>query len=486
MRKMSKECFLSRLSIFLFFLSAALLAAGFAVTEIRSFWVVGRAREMLWMALIVGIPCAALAWWRRWPPCNLLLIVWGLLAVLHLGAATVLAAVLLSAAAVGLGAFLTSGLGRSRWAISWLIGLLMIGGTLGWLLPWPIHYRSVYLAILIAVILWRFRILRRAWRDTQAAWRLAIRRAPRMAFAALLMAGLASMMLWLPTLQFDDVAYHLGLPVQLLNNHYYRLDAQSQIWALAPWLGDTLHGAVTVIVGEDGRGAMNGVWMILLLYFVWALARALRLAHRERWLAVMLAASQPALFALLGGMQTELPLTVFLAAAVVLVLREKQREQRTDGGSSNLMPLMLVTAGLLALKASAVVWVAPLAVWALWRRNLRHDVKALSVGFLLCVVWAGSSYAYAWGVAGNPVLPLFNDIFQSPYLPPIRLTDMRWFDGIRLTLPWDLTFKTSRFSEAPPGAIGFGVLMLVAGGGMAMTVSVTARSAFVFLLIAFF
>ncbi|MDR0769735.1 MAG: hypothetical protein LBE75_00845 [Burkholderiales bacterium] len=473
-------------SIALFLLSAALLATGFAVTEIKSAWVSKRAIEMLLMALLVGVPCAVLAWCRRWSAGSLLLIVWGILAFFHLGPAVVLTAGLLSAAAVGLGAFLTNGLGRCRWALSWLIGLLMIGGTLGWLLPWPVHYRSVYLVVLMVVVLCRFRILLRAWRDTRAAWRLATRRAPHMAFVALLVAGLASTMLWMPTLQFDDTAYHLGLPTQLLNNHYYRLDVLSHIWALAPWLGDTLHAVVMVIAGVDGRGAMNGAWLILLLYFVWTLARSLRLAHRERWLAVMLVASQPGLFALLGGMQMELPLTVCLAAAVVLVLREKQGAQRTDAASSGLIPLMLVTAGLLALKASAIVWVVPLAVWALWKRNLRHDLKALGVGFLLCAVWAGSSYAYAWGLAGNPVLPLFNDIFQSPYAPPVRLTDMRWFDGIRPALPWDLVFKTDRFVEGYPGAIGFGVLMLTAGGVMATAVSATARTVFVFLLVAFF
>jgi hypothetical protein len=198
----------------------------------------------------------------------------------------------------------------------------------------------------------------------------------------------------------------------------------------------------------------------------------------------MLVASQPGLFALLGGMQVELPLAVCLAAAVVLVLREKGRH--SSATPSGLMPLMLVTAGLLAFKASSIVWAVPLAVWALWGRNLRHDLKTLGMGFLLCVTWAGSSYAYAWGLAGNPVLPLFNDIFQSPYLPHIRLTDMRWFDGIHLTLPWDLVFKTDRFVEGYPGAIGFSVLMLVAGGGMAMAASTTARALLVFLLVAFF
>ncbi|MCL2309041.1 MAG: hypothetical protein FWC42_02025 [Proteobacteria bacterium] len=408
------------------------------------------------------------------------------MALLHLGLTMVLTAGLLSAAAVGLGSFLTKGTGRCRWALSWLIGLLMIGGTLGWLLPWPVHYRSIYLVILIAIVLCRFRVLLRAWRDTWAAWQLATRRAPYMASAALSVTGLASIMLWLPTLQFDDAVYHLGLPTQLLNSHYYRFDVSSQIWALAPWLGDTLQAVVMVITGADGRGAMNGVWLVLLLYFVWALARALDLDHRERWLAVMLVASQPGLFALLGGMQMELPLAVYLTAAVVLVLREKQKAQCVNTIPSGLIPLMLVTAGLLAFKASPVVWAVPLAIWALWGRHLRHDLKALGAGILLCVVCVGSSYAYAWGLTGNPVLPLFNDIFQSPYAPPFRLTDARWFDGIHLTLPWDLVFKTDRFIEAYPGAIGFGTLVLAAGGGMAMVASTAARTLLAFFLVAFF
>ena len=40
-----------------------------------------------------------------------------------------------------------------------------------------------------------------------------------------------------------------------------------------------------------------------------------------------------------------------------------------------------------------------------------------AVGIAFAV--GGSSYAYAWGITGNPVLPLLNATFRSPYFATI-------------------------------------------------------------------
>src|SRR5690606_19299387 len=74
-----------------------------------------------------------------------------------------------------------------------------------------------------------------------AAWEAARGAAPRAAFLATLVLFLASTGTWVPTMQYDDIAYHLGLPHQLQATGAYALDPTHHVWALAPWAGDVLH-----------------------------------------------------------------------------------------------------------------------------------------------------------------------------------------------------------------------------------------------------
>ena len=64
-------------------------------------------------------------------------------------------------------------------------------------------------------------------------------------------------------MQYDDVVYHLGLPWQLQQTARYALDPTLQVWALAPWAGDVLHGVVQVLAGVEARGALNGLWLAM-------------------------------------------------------------------------------------------------------------------------------------------------------------------------------------------------------------------------------
>jgi hypothetical protein len=89
----------------------------------------------------------------------------------------------------------------------------------------------------------------------------------------------------------------------------------------------------------------------------------------------------------------------------------------------------------------------------------------LALAAPLAVVVAGSSYAYAWAVAGNPVLPLFNGTFRSPFFAPVDFDDARWRAGFDALLPWRMTFDTSQYLEGWDGGFGF-VLIALAGAAL--------------------
>lgn len=410
-----------------------------------------RAIEHGLLALIAIAAAWPLQRWLQWSRAASLGVVWLLALAVFSGPVPVLATALLAAAAIGAGSLLLHG------PIALPIGLAMIAGALGWLLSLPIHHRAVYALACIAVVAWR----RRAILDTMlATWRqfdAVVRASPAAATGAMLLLGLASTAAWLPTMQSDDVAYHLGLPSQLQATARYAMDARLQVWALAPWNGDVLQGVAQVLAGGEARGALNALWLLIAAGAMHGVAGALGGDATRRWWAVALMASLPLTMHLVAGMQTELVAMAWLPALAWLVLR--------DADAASPRPLLagaLLFGALCGLKPMHGVVALPLLAWAAWRHRAHLPWRVLPVGALLAAIAGGSSYVHAWLLTGNPVLPLFNGLFRSPFFAPRDFSDPRWNGGFDADVLWDITFETGRYFEAHPGGFGF-VLVAMLG-----------------------
>lgn len=260
-------------------------------------------------------------------------------------------------------------------------------------------------------------------------------------------------------MQADDLAYHLGLPSQLLRWGFYTPDPTRQIWALAPWLGDVLQGIAQVVAAEEARGPLDALWLVAAAGGSWLLARRVGADARAAWLAVALLASQPMLTWLLGGMQTELPTSALLVVLACVIL---------DEGPYRLLAGAVLVAGLVALKFGSAVSALLLVGWALLRERARLPWLRMPAAFALFLLLAASSYLLAWRLSGNPLLPLFNDVFRSPVLAPVQLSDPRWHEGVGVKLLWRITFATGRYGESPDGSFGFTLVALAGAWALAL------------------
>lgn len=427
-----------------------------------------RVRDQVVLAALAIIVAAVLRYRLAGSWASALGCVWVAALVFFAGPMPVLAAILLAAAACSLGSLLLPGDARARNALAVPVGLALLGGCAGWLLLLPLHHQGVHAAALLALCLARRRALGDAARGALDAWRAAVAAAPVMAAFAVMLLGLASTAAWLPTMQFDDLAYHLGLPSELQRHGAYRPDPANQIWALAPWLGDVVQGIAQVLAGREARGATNALWMLACASALWWFAATLRLDARARWLAIALFASLPPLAALAAGMQTELPAACLLLCLAVVVAGPHE---------PRLLPAAAVLAGgLFALKSSHALAALVLLGWALARWHGRVDGRRLLPALALFVLVAGSSYVFAAAISGNPLLPLFNDVFRSPFLAARQLEDPRWHAGFGVDLPWRMTFRTAAYLEAEPGGFGF-VLVALSGAWLLALLRPATRTA---------
>lgn len=431
------------------------LIAGFLSTSIWSSRPTEMTEDLIRFTIITAVISLILRFVFPVRYANSVLLVWFAYHVLLVGVVPVLSALLVAAAAVGVGSLLLPQRIPCRLAFAVISGLGVIAGIVGWLLPFPIHFHRGYVLVALAICWWRRRAIAKILLDQRKVWQMRVAAAPRLAAVALMTLGLASTGTWLPTMGFDDLAYHVGLPTELRTGAYYRMDAESQVWALSPWLGDVVQGTTQVIAGEDARSSVNLLWLVLAVLLVLELNRRLGGTSQSGWLAVGCLGSVPLMYGLLWSMQGELAaIALYPAAALILVSAPRKADSR------RLILLSVCFAVSIGLKISNILGMAPFVLWLVirWRGKLLW--RELGLAAALAVLIAGSSYTYAAVLTGNPVLPLFNGWFKSDFFPPENFTDGRWLSGIRPDMLWQLTFATDKYCECLPGTAGFHWLAL--------------------------
>jgi hypothetical protein len=436
--------------------------AGFVATRLWTQLPLGRFGESLLLAGLAALLAWPLRRWRGWSWATSLALVWMLALVALTGVLPMLAVMLLAAAAMAIGGLVVGG---SRPLLAWLAGMALVAAVIGWTLPLPVHHWWTHGPLLLLVVVLRRSTLRMQLATCMDGWQRAVRDSPRAAAWSVLLLGLASTGAWAPTMQYDDLAYHLGLPWQLMLHGRYALDPSQQVWALAPWAGDALQAVPQVIARTEARAALNLAWLAATATGLWQLGRLLGLRPALRWAAPALFASLPMTASLLGGMQTETAAAAVMVGLAVVILDHR------DDGTRRLFAGRLFADGLFAgallfgllcgLKPTHAIAAMPLLAWAGWRQ--RHEplpVAALACALLLALLVGGSSYLYGWLATGNPVLPLFNDVFHSPWFATAPFNDLRWQRGFGADILWQLTFDTDGFVEGWDGAMGLAMVAL--------------------------
>jgi hypothetical protein len=396
--------------------------------------------------------------------------VWLLALAVYVGPLPLLATAVLGLAAMAIGLRVVPSAWSGRVAVSTTVGLMVLAGLCGWAITLPIFHPWLWWPLLSALVLSQRAALRAAMTDALIGAHDAVAGAPSAATCVVLLLGLVSVACWIPAMQMDDIAYHLNLPTQLMLYGRYAPQPEFQVWSFAPWAGDALHGLVFMLARREAHGALNALWLLLAAGSAWSIASALGATLRERWAALALFASLPPLVWIAAGMQTELAATAVLLAFAAVVVAPFDVNSQTNAASIDrrMVAGAALFAGLFALKLAHGISALPLLVYALWRYRIythltrlhRTHLRGIAAALALFAVLATPSYVQAWIVTGNPLLPMFNDVFRSPYFPAMQYRDDRWFSGVDAALPWRLTFNTDRYVEAWDGGLGFTLIAL--------------------------
>lgn len=421
-------------------------------------------------------------WFRRYSRA-VGVVLFAILLVVGAGLRPAAAVVVVLVSALALGDLLIRRISRFglqpllSFSVSGVVGLAMIAGVIGILAHFPVNYLWLYLVLLalpISVSLGRlnwYAICAYGWlrrgsdENANTFWA-----------GVLLLTVLALHVVRVvqPGVDWDGLGMHEMVASTMAFHGQWNFDFQANTMALWPMAADWLLSMGWILGGEIAARLINFVTFLLVCAMLYMLIMRLSGRGAARLLVAVFASSSLA-FGLTQNTFTEATLTAFaLGAFAVIVIADDTLDWAVAAAAGILL------GGCLLSKASAVFIVVPLAVLlalVCWRRKGPLRGTALvGIAAALAIALSISAYLYAYLRTGNPVFPLYNGIFRSPYAPIASVLDTRWTGHFSWLLPYKMTFATSAYMEGADGGLGFQYLIFFPAG-LAAAVIARRRSA---------
>jgi hypothetical protein len=265
----------------------------------------------------------------------------------------------------------------------------------------------------------------------------------------------------MPEVGFDALAMHLFIPAHLAQRHQWGFDASTYVWAVMPMLGNWIFSIGYLLAGETAARLINVGFIFVLGGLIrnivlWAGGTTLG----ARW-AVLIFLSTPLTFTEGSSLYIEAIWASFAVAGTLAVLIACT----TSGKSRFELPIAGLLLGCaLDVKAVTFTILPVLLLLLVWRYKSWYKATVLQfvmLGLGLFLVIGLVPYATAWWLTGNPVFPLFNKIFQSPYyLIAENFNNQTYNSGFTWDVFYRVTFMSGKYLEANAGASGFQWLLL--------------------------
>jgi len=340
----------------------------------------------------------------------------------------------------------------------------------------PITYPAVYLAMLVAPLLWGRRAALACLAKAARFWMPArsLNRSGQFACGLLIFVLLLHWLVALePETGPDALAMHLVIPWSMAVSHQWAFDVTRHLWAVMPMGADWCFTLAYVPGGEAAARLLNFSFFLCIVALLVASIRGW-LPRAPAWFMAALFAATPLVQLVNGSLFAENLWALLCLGALV------SWNRYDESGREMYLYLAWVLAGAgAATKFGALAMLPPLALISLWSwRKQREGPAAFNAHtaglaricllcFLAFFIFAAPPYLSAYAKTGNPVFPFLSRIFPSPaaslfgswVAPPPQVTPRVFYD---------LTFSTTRFRDVQNGALGFQYFLLLPLGAWLM------------------
>lgn len=424
-------------------------------------WTPSGQQRFLCFAAVYLAAVAALLWFApgRVPPVLALVMAVAACAAVGMGAPAAVALFLLSSLVLGRALLWRNEAGHLRLAdmvLATLFGAIIYMTVINWTAMLPVHFAAVHTIVLIVPFLIWPAVLVRSLRSLAGAV-MTVAWSSRWDYLGFALAGFIPLThligaVVLPQANSDATTLHLAVPSIVAFKHYWPFDAARHVWAVFPIGMSWMILPPYLLGGEFAARLLNLGFFLATGFLLFSVLRRY-LTVATAWLLVALYSSTPFFLTENGNIFVENLWVALLFGATFAVWRFKE-----TGADRYFVLAAALAAASLCVKPLGAVMVAALALLVL-RECLERPLRLLWATGLFAAM-AAFPYAYAFIKTGNPVLPLMNHVFKSPFFAEAA------FRGLDRPIPADLyrlTFETGRWMDngGSSGSLGFHYLVLL-------------------------
>lgn len=254
-----------------------------------------------------------------------------------------------------------------------------------------------------------------------------------------------------PETHSDALIANLSIAHQVQVNGLWSFATELNTWAAWPKAAAWLQTAHYLLAGEQGVRLFNGFVVIVTAVLILNEARRLEFTS-VAWMAPALFMSTPLVFMVAFVMFDDAIFGFFVAAAIIAAVNSS-----ATLNPRGLFLTLLLSAAAVATKITGMLLMPVILAIYLLRfiagRMVVHGLLswagrgryALAGSPLLAI--AAVPYFYAYYMTGNPIFPLYNDIFQAENFPATRFQDLRWSAPVGWDIIYRVVMGTSAFME---------------------------------------
>ena len=278
---------------------------------------------------------------------------------------------------------------------------------------------------------------------------------------------------------WDFINHHLYLPFSWLNQRHavdlFAAGPQSYLHPLGylPFYALLAAGAPSWLIGT-----LMALAHALIVLPLWAIAMRLwphPTQQGQRAMAMLLALLSPSFLQVIGTSSSDPWSAVLIVAALAALLRQQPSGLLWCAAWAALAVVVKLTNLVFIPALLAVAAARLLSRQATWGRF----AAAVALGVLVIGVLAGPWGWWLWQSFGNPVFPLFNEWFKSPYAPIERIVAARFVmtnASDLLTRPFELaSFRAYSGNEGFSPDLRPAALVLLALPALLVGLAAVAR-----------
>ena len=267
------------------------------------------------------------------------------------------------------------------------------------------------------------------------------------------------MVICMPEIGYDALAHHLFIPSTMKWQGFWGNNINFYVYSVMPHLVDQVYSFVFILSeNENLIKAVNFFSLLISIYMVKNILVLNNFNLKYFSLVSLSILTFPMSYLLASTAFIDLTFTAFVTSSLYFLLKF------TKNNNTNYLLLGSIFLGFsLASKALSLVYIFVyslfLFIFLIKENNLKTVIKFLVIFIVPIFIIGSYPYINAYIVTENPLFPLYNNIFKSPYY-----SITAFFNGYTSGMSYDfidkITFDSTKYIEGYKGSSGFLIGML--------------------------